>query len=226
MLFIPMEMIVAVIGSSCGAQSLESLVIHALDFSTGCEEFDSAARFRLVIQEEIDARLGQSHAHPEVIQYVNEDLIALSMNGGKIDMREVALFPSLRAECPFVSIVVCPMSPALELRFLTVLDEVAAALDTVSEWLNGRQLTEIACDHKLDAAESTIVSSGFFHHCIKSLEVQILNHADLIEDKDIRVLKPLLHKLSMSGLHQLFQGLLMAIWCPAGISPSSGTVDV
>lgn len=143
-------------------------------------------------------------------------------------MDKVALGPGAATKGPLVAVFVLLHAVAAVVNgvvFFICRDEITTAGDAVLEGFHRRQLAEVSGDNGLNAAKGVIVAAGPLHDGVEPLEVQILDHADLVDDDGVCFVEtPVYHPFERC-LFQLLEPPLVAVRGPPRVSPSGRSGD-
>jgi hypothetical protein len=162
------------------------------------------------------------------LEHRDELVITLAMDRLEMHMDEVARGPCFASKCPFVVVTEYSLAiPAIVdgILFLICRHKTAAALNAVLEWLYGWKLAEVAGHDDLDASKWRTARAANFHDLVQSLKMQVLHHADFIDDDGVGLHEALAGSFSARGLSQEIELSLVVVWRPSRKGPGGCAVD-
>ena len=90
-------------------QASKLCIVDSFHFLVGCKKPHAVCRIALVVKEGCAILLGKRCSYTQLLQNLDEDLVALTMYLGKMDMLEVCFGPCSAWESPFVFVQVFAM---------------------------------------------------------------------------------------------------------------------
>jgi hypothetical protein len=173
-------------------------------------------------------RRKQDESDIPLLEHRDELVIALTMDRLEMHMSKVALGPCLASKCPFVVVTEYPLALRATVGgvlFLICRHKAAAAFNAVLERFHGWKLAEVAGHDDLDASKWRTARAANFHDLVQPLKMQVLHHADLVDDDGVGFPEALAGGFAARGLSQEIELSLVVVWRPPRKGPGGCAVD-